>query len=250
MDNQELANGVQAGSTPAERDPKQCDPGEVFAALEKWIGQRSKLDWRDYGGDGSAYRSEARSIAADGKRARAALREARHLTPAQPDILMDSFRAFSGRLEWIPGFRHDLVWQAENHADNGHLEYCTGQYFPTEYRKAAAAVLETYVAAWLRWNNDQNPKRFVYRTISDVKAANREVGEHWFERSTMRFFNTRIVSKLISGRYFVTAERMDDTRRFKYTVRSAEPDGSIDTVGEFQQYDSKEDAMIAVRSAQ
>jgi hypothetical protein len=51
---------------------------------------------------------------------------AEHLTAAFP-------RAFSGRLSW----------------DGAKLDYCTGQYWPTEYRAAACAVLAS--ALWTYW---------------------------------------------------------------------------------------------------
>src|ERR1019366_1698556 len=138
------------------------DTTEVFNALEKFINQkfinqRSRMDSRDYGTGSEgfrAYRSEARSVAKDGTRARAALRTARALMPAMPDVLADSFRAFGGRLEWkIEPTRGRLSWgdqdvNGDKCTAEPRLSYCTGCYFPTEYRKAAASVLETYVAEW------------------------------------------------------------------------------------------------------
>ena len=51
----------------------------------------------------------------------------------------DAFRAFSGRLSW----------------DGASLSYCTGQYYPTEYRLAAAAVLRA--ALWDYWRANVGP---------------------------------------------------------------------------------------------
>ena len=121
------------------------DVNEVLNALEIWINRRPGLDFRDYG-QMAPYRAELRSIAKDKRRALAALAQVRRSTNHDAALLADSFRAFSGRLEWIP---------ASTPACNGepqraHLEYTTGQYWPTEYRKAAAAVLETYDAAMSR----------------------------------------------------------------------------------------------------
>jgi len=89
--------------------------------------------------------------------------------------------------------------------------------------------------------------------IAHVKAANRNLGHYFFERDTMRFFQTRIGSTLYGGRYFVTSERdeaygsisaaWDGQRR--YTVRRANGDGSITTVGEFGQYASSATANAA-----
>lgn len=78
--------------------------------------------------------------------------------------------------------------------------------------------------------------------IAHVKAANRNLGHFFFERDTMRFFQTRLGSTLYGGRYFVTSERDDtyglpawDGQR-RYTVRRANGDGSISTVSVFGEY--------------
>jgi hypothetical protein len=88
-------------------------------------------------------------------------------------------------------------------------------------------------------------KRF--KTMADVRAANRLIGNHWFERSTMRFFKCRIESTLVRGQYFITSEERPDGPR-RYSVRCAKPDGTIDTVGEFFAYLTKEDARDAIRA--
>jgi len=218
------------------------DTSAVFETLRKWINKRPGLDKADYGiAPGQepnrvrwyegfhAWQQEMRSISADGTRARKALREAMGLLPANPAILADSFRAFSGRLEW----------------KGDHLSYCTGQYFPTEYRKAAAAVLETYIAAWKQAQNEVSPKTFTYTSMSDVIEANKAIGNHWFDKSSMRFFNTKIESRLIAGKRFITSEKGPDEVR-RYTVREALPSGEIDTVGEFQEYRTLEAAKAHV----
>lgn len=87
-----------------------------------------------------------------------------------------------------------------------------------------------------------------FKTISDVRRANREAGQHFFDRDTMRFFGSRVVSGLYAGRFFVTSEKGPyDTAR-TYTVREAEPDGGIETCGDFQEYRHIEDAREAARN--
>lgn len=219
----------------------ETDVQKIFEALGTWIKQRPGLDKADYGiAPGQqpdrkrwyegyrAYQAEVRSITADGTRARKALAEARRMKP-EPGLLIDSFRAFSGRLSW----------------DGEKLKYTTGQYWPTEYRKAAASVLELYCAACRQKDAAENPRTFTYRNLSDVIAANEAIGNHWFDRSTMRFFNTKIESNLIAGHRFITSEKGPDGVR-KYTVREACPDGTIDTVGEFQAHSTLRQAKAAV----
>ena len=198
------------------------DVSEVFQALESWIKQRPGVDPRDYG-DGRdrlrAYRQEVRAIGQDRKRAMKALDEARGLYPAEPAILADSFRAFSGRLEWKSAtLRCGYCEYGCTHCNQTgkvermQLEYCTGQYWPTEYRKAAAAVLETYVSGWRRHYALLHPPTFTYRTIEDVKAANRAVGGHWFDADTMRFFHTKIESGLVACGFVGEGDNCKPTR--------------------------------------
>lgn len=221
---------------------EQTQVSIIFDELKKWIAQRSKLDFADYG-DRTAYGQDSRQVQADGRRARAALAEARSLQPARLGVLLDSFRAFSGRLTWVPEPTNSIG--VSTGLEPAHLEYCTGQYWPTEYRKAAASVLETYIAGWKQAEAAANPKTFTYTTMDDVQVANRAIGNHWFDRSTMRFFKTRIESRLIAGHRFVTSEQGPDGRR-RYSIRDAQPDGTIDTVGEFQGYGSKKAAMVDI----
>ena len=92
-----------------------------------------------------------------------------------------------------------------------------------------------------------------YRTIADIKAANEAAGHYWFTPDAMRWFRTRVSGGVIGGRYFVTSEQFvpydgpPEPRR--YTVRRANDDGSIDTVGEFQAYETAAQARAAAYNA-
>lgn len=77
---------------------------------------------------------------------------------------------------------------------------------------------------------------YTYKTLADVRAANRATDNHWFSRPTMRFFNTVIHGGLRRGRYFITSESDMINPRRLFTIREAMPDGSINTVGGFQAY--------------
>jgi hypothetical protein len=115
---------------------------------------------------------------------------------------------------------------------------------------------------WNRWKQasvnykrelENEPQRFggnqMFKTLAQVKAANKAIRNHWFERSTMRFFNSKVETGLLRGRFFITSERMDLTFPKRYTVREAMPDGDIKTVGQFQGYSDLELARIAVNIA-
>ncbi len=109
----------------------------LFAALHKWVSQRPGLEFCNYG-DWTAYRAEMRSITKDLHHARELLRVAQWALTAD-DIIK---AATSGRLtikEPAPG-----VFT---------LDYCTGQYWCTEYRPAVSRVLAS--ALWDCWRTMQ-----------------------------------------------------------------------------------------------
>ena len=85
----------------------------------------------------------------------------------------------------------------------------------------------------------------VFRTIADVRRANREAGQHFFDRDTMRAFGSRVVPGLYGGRFFVTRER-EAGEPYVYHVREALPDGKIQTPA-FSWHSTAEDARDACR---
>ena len=112
---------------------------QIIALLDAWIRQRPGLEFANYG-DWKAYRSELRSITKDGTEAKQLLRYVAARDSITADMMLEGFRAFSGRLSITPG-KKPGTWR---------LDYCTGQYWPTEYRRAACAVLSAVVWDWMR----------------------------------------------------------------------------------------------------
>ena len=112
---------------------------QIIAALYTFIGQRPGLEYGNYG-EPVSYRAEARAIGRDLTQARQLLRyvELRASITAD-DIIEASKRAYSGRLTIVE-------------RDDGAvaIDYCTDQYWPTEYRKAACAVLSQAIWHWKR----------------------------------------------------------------------------------------------------
>lgn len=84
-------------------------------------------------------------------------------------------------------------------------------------------------------------------TLSEIRTANRQRGHYFFEPATLRFFKSRC-SEQTYGRHFVTSEKGPDNVR-AWSVRRCEEDGSIETVGEFQGYDSLAKALLAAKRA-
>lgn len=123
-----------APTAPTDTAPQWPTKHELIALLDRFIRQRPGLEFGNYG-DVSSYRAEMRGIAADKRDAERLLHfVSLYNVPLTPR----SFRAFSGRLS--------VEFTAKGKAA---LTYCAGQYFPTEYRRAAASVLATAIRDYL-----------------------------------------------------------------------------------------------------
>ena len=122
---------------------------EILNTLAKFAAKRPQLeaanyisDYRDSEGR-AAYRAEVRSITRDLHHARAIIRRVELSGITAAEIITASREAFSGRLT-ITATDDGIV----------KIDYCVGQYFPTEYRKAVAAVCAR--ALWNYWKTDAN----------------------------------------------------------------------------------------------
>jgi hypothetical protein len=122
----------------------------IIYALHRFISQRSGIDSQDYG-NRESFIEDCKQIVKDGRMAREMLWVV-EFSSMPSEVLLDSFRAFSGRLKF----------------ENGNCEYIIGQYFPTEYRLAACAVLAAALRNW--YGRDAN-------------------GEAWLEGHTDRALN-------------------------------------------------------------
>jgi hypothetical protein len=221
----------------------------IFAAFKAFINQRPGLEPRNYYDpadltngrrqtyrDGRrAYASEARRIQKDGTAARKALTLAQEY-PFDAVAMLDSFRAFSGRLQPMRRWKMPYIEGSETNTYQMALAYTTGQYFPTEYRAAALAVLTAYIQAVRPKHAPTLGQRF--ETVSDLARANEAAGFHWFSKDNKRFFRSRIEPTLYHGReliYFVSTEKrgFDDNGR-DATARVFDPrTADVNTVSEF-----------------
>ena len=111
----------------------------ILNALTVFVAQRPGLEYGNYG-DPSTYRAELRRITKMRHDAETLIAKVRQ-TSITAEALLAAFRSFSGRL--TPVVREDGAVA---------LHYCTGQYYPTEYRAAVCAVLTT--ALWDYWRDD------------------------------------------------------------------------------------------------
>jgi hypothetical protein len=90
-----------------------------------------------------------------------------------------------------------------------------------------------------------------FKTLAEFKAINKAQGNHFFDRKTMQFFNSRIESGLLHDAYFITSESdMHNTERF-YNVRSIgmleNGEYTINTIGGFNTIKTKEGAKKLIK---
>lgn len=145
----------------------------IIDALRAFAAQRPGLEFGNYcsGWDDQsgrrAYLSEMRAITKDLHDARTLLRavELSGVTEAQ---LVEGFHAFSGRL--VP----------TRSPDGLKLDYCTGQYFPTEFRKAVCAVCAA--ALWAYHREDWDPAAQCGEKLRArfVNMFGRSIARRWF----------------------------------------------------------------------
>jgi hypothetical protein len=141
---------------------------QILTLLRAHIAQRPGLEFGNYG-DVKAYRAEMRSITKDRHHAEQLLRRI-ELSSISEEKLREAFCAFSGRLSL-----------SETADGKLRLDYCTGQYFPTEYRKAACAVLASAL-----WGHYQDNTLLPNVTTDRLRATfRREFGR----TITQRYFN-------------------------------------------------------------
>ena len=139
----------------------------ILNALEDFARQRPGLDPHNY--DRAGYRADSRAITQQFHDAMELLNAVRRRSIDETQ-LREAFNAFSGRLQLV---EKAGVLQG--------LDYCTGQYFPTEYRAAVCAVLRS--ALWGYWRSDVpsdvEDKRTVILRQAKL-AVSRGVFNRWF----------------------------------------------------------------------
>jgi hypothetical protein len=133
--------------------------------LTKFANQRPGLDFHDYG-DVKSYRQESREITKDLHDFTELLRYARLRVNNLDEKIESYLKSTSGRL---------MIDEYDR------LEYITGQYFPTEYRPAAARVLADII--WADYRDEKTADGVpIYATGHDIRKALRQ----WFGRRVMK----------------------------------------------------------------
>lgn len=107
------------------------DKNTLISALRGFINSRPGFDPANYAGVPDVYRADVRAAIKDRNHALALLR---YVELSHSINVEDILRGLDRRLTW-----------------NGKsLDYCVCQYYPTEYRKAAASALASVIWDWLR----------------------------------------------------------------------------------------------------
>lgn len=143
---------------------------QILAALSAFVNQRPGLEFGNYG-DIRLYRQEYRGILKDKHDFETLLSQVSWLDSlTAEDIIEASKSAYSGRLTILESVN-------DQGKDVVTVEYCTGQYFPTEYRAAACAVLST--ALW-RYFRDSGAED--YKQVQKMARDNlgRGIASRWF----------------------------------------------------------------------
>ena len=121
--------------------------------IRLFVNQKPGLDFNDYG-DRKIYFAEMREITKDLHDFRELLNLAFiRLGSNLEEKLTEYLSKSSGRLT----------------LENGKLQYCTGQYFPTEYRPAVNQVLKSLIWDNLREEKD-SAGNYLYNTGDTLRA--------------------------------------------------------------------------------
>lgn len=142
----------------------------IIKALRAFIAQRSGIDFLNYQSGNwqesrKCFMGDYRPILRAGRDARVLLAAVSGRDGITAQNILDATRAYCGRLQIM---ERDGIVQTE---------YTTGQYFPTEYRNAACAVLATALWDYARAQG--------YETGNDIRkwARNefgRGIANRWF----------------------------------------------------------------------
>jgi hypothetical protein len=145
---------------------------QVLEAVSKWIHKKPGLDPRNYGTgiEGfRAYQCESRAITKDLHDARSLLAQVGWRGVTAEHIIEAAKQSYSGRLTL-------------QKTDQGYeIDYCTGQYWPTEYRRAVCVVMRDVLWDYFRQNLIDSRGKISCK--GELQAyIKREVGSRMFNR--------------------------------------------------------------------
>lgn len=179
---------------------------QICDALAAFIRQRPGLDSNDYFNPEdlqrgrvetykrgvAAYRTAQRHLARDKRDAETLLQAVRGRDSITADMILEASKhAFSGRLTIEATPVRDKKYAAEFGSHSIKLDYCTGQYWPTEYRRAVAAVCASALWEHMR---DNMPKPQLSAHAAEVYPLGDDwvnAGD-WLRRNARREFGSKL----------------------------------------------------------
>lgn len=114
------------------------------------------------------------------------------------------------------------------------------------YTSNASQTAHNYDVILNGAGSDKVEKKLLFSSISAVRKKNKESGYNFFDRKTMKFWDSKIESTLYKGCLFITSEKKgpsDETRHF--AIRQAFANGNIIT--HVPRYSTLESARDAIR---
>ena len=121
-----VTGAIERGETVAIEGKPMATKQTIIDALNRWIAQRPGLEFGNYG-NVSFYRAEHRAIGRDLQHARAMVNYVAWHDSITADMILSA--AGSGRLSIV--VKGDKVT----------INYVTGQYWPTDDRRAVCALM-------------------------------------------------------------------------------------------------------------
>lgn len=138
---------------------------KTIELLVKFVNQRPGLDFANYG-DYKAYNLESRKISADKRDFHELLSFALRRVADLDSKVECNLTKSSGRLT----------------LKDGKIEYCTGQYWPTEYRPAASRILAQIIFNDFGNEIESNSPNHVYKDGIEIrKAIKKEVSRRVYK---------------------------------------------------------------------
>lgn len=139
---------------------------KMLNAIERHIDRRSGIEAQNYVGNLSGLRADRREIARDGRDCRIMLRYLRRCYQLPADTMRRAFQAYGGRLAYD--------W------DKNAVEYTAGQYWPTEYRVAAGAVLARAFRLHMTQNVTDGMDKTLFARLCAERELGRGIARRWF----------------------------------------------------------------------
>jgi len=170
----------------------------IIDALRAFIRQRPGMDPRN--SDRAGYLSESRRVTQDRHHAETLLAAVASNDGITADMIVKaSESAYSGRL--------GLSWVAGCDPPQPRIAYCTGQYFPAEYRRAVAAVCASALWYYVREHELPTGENFREALYAPGGTVIRERAWHfrgeWLSAGDwLRAYFRREFGRTIAERYF------------------------------------------------